>query len=119
MEAQLKAQYSAQGYIHECLAEFGEETVGVFNKTDIDAAKRNYQYGVHERSYPSPCFITVVGGDDFAVVLAAANYLETVAAAGAVIFLEGGGVLVLGQYAVFAYCVYKSIHALSSFSPTL
>lgn len=59
MEAQLKAQYSAQGYIHECLAEFGEETVGVFNKTDIDAAKRNYEYGVHNRSYPSPCFITV------------------------------------------------------------
>ena len=59
MEAQLRGQYSEQGYIHECLAEFGEETVGVFAKELIDTAKSKYEYGAHNKSFGLPCFITV------------------------------------------------------------
>lgn len=59
MEAQLRGQYSEQGYIHECLAEFGEETVGVFSKENIDAARDIYEYGPENRTPGAPCFITV------------------------------------------------------------
>lgn len=59
MEAQLRGQYSEQGYIHECLAEFGEETVGVFAKELIDEAKDLYEYGAMNRTPGAPCFITV------------------------------------------------------------
>jgi replicative DNA helicase len=45
MEADFKSQLTDQGYIHEVLAEFGEETVGVFKKEYIDRAKANlYEY---------------------------------------------------------------------------
>lgn len=38
MERELKNQFSAVAYEHEVLAEFGEETIGVFNKDFIDEA---------------------------------------------------------------------------------
>lgn len=44
MEKELRAMYSEQGYIHEVLAEFGEETIGVFKKEYIDRAKQQYHY---------------------------------------------------------------------------
>lgn len=44
MEAELRATMTEQGYIHEVLAEFGEETVGVFNKEAIERAKNQLLY---------------------------------------------------------------------------
>lgn len=44
MEAEMRATMTAQGYVHEVLAEFGQETVGVFNKDAIDRAKSAYLY---------------------------------------------------------------------------
>lgn len=44
MERELKKQYSEVAYEHEVLAEFGTETIGVFNKDYIDeAASLPYQ----------------------------------------------------------------------------
>lgn len=60
MERELKNQYSEQGYIHECLAEFGEETVGVFKKEDIDRAQHNYEYGeVHYNNNENKCKVFI------------------------------------------------------------
>lgn len=44
MERELRSMYSEQGYVHEVLAEFGDETVGVFKKAHIDRARREYPY---------------------------------------------------------------------------
>ena len=44
MEADFKSQLTEQGYIHEVMAEFGEETVGVFKKEYVDRARLNYGY---------------------------------------------------------------------------
>jgi hypothetical protein len=41
---QWKLTLGEVGYVHEILAEFGIETVGVFNKNYIDRAKRDYKY---------------------------------------------------------------------------
>lgn len=38
MERELKAQFSEVAYEHEVMAEFGTETIGVFNKDFIDEA---------------------------------------------------------------------------------
>ena len=38
MEKELREQYSEVGYQHEVLAEFGTETVGVYNKDYVDEA---------------------------------------------------------------------------------
>jgi hypothetical protein len=48
MEAELRATMTEQGYIHEVLAEFGEETVGVFNKSAVERAKSQYLYSYRE-----------------------------------------------------------------------
>jgi replicative DNA helicase len=44
MEEELRKIYSEQGYIHEVLAEFGDETIGVFKKEFIDRARKPYHY---------------------------------------------------------------------------
>lgn len=44
MEKELRGMYSEQGYIHEVLAEFGDETIGVFKKEYIDRAQKDYHY---------------------------------------------------------------------------
>ena len=44
LEKELRAMYSEQGYIHEVLAEFGDETIGVFKKDQIDRARQPYNY---------------------------------------------------------------------------
>lgn len=46
MEAELRAQLTEQGYIHEVLAEFGTQEAGVFPKDKLDAALTfdNYAY---------------------------------------------------------------------------
>lgn len=46
MEAELRAQLSEQGYIHEVLAEFGTQEKGVFPKNKLDEAIliQNYAY---------------------------------------------------------------------------
>lgn len=48
MEAEMRATMTEQGFVHEVLAEFGEETVGVFNKEFIDRAKNQYIYSYRE-----------------------------------------------------------------------
>ncbi len=48
MEGELRATMTEQAYIHEVLAEFGEETVGVFNKEAIDRATTQYVYSYFE-----------------------------------------------------------------------
>lgn len=46
MEAELRAQLTEQGYIHEVLAEFGTQEKGVFPKAKLDEALlfENYAY---------------------------------------------------------------------------
>lgn len=46
MEAELRAQLTAEGYVHEVLAEFGTQETGVFDKDALDKAKtwENYAY---------------------------------------------------------------------------
>src|SRR5579875_1030146 len=48
MEGEFRATMTEQGYIHEVLAEFGEETVGVFNKDAVERAKSQYAYSYRE-----------------------------------------------------------------------
>lgn len=48
MEGELRATMTTQGYIHEVEAEFGEETVGVFNKDAVERAKSQYLYSYRE-----------------------------------------------------------------------
>jgi hypothetical protein len=58
-EAEWKLNLGEIGFIHECLAEFGEETEGVFAKEYIDRAKRNYVYPKR----PKQGNIRVIGTD--------------------------------------------------------
>ena len=51
MEAEFRAQLSEQGYIHEVLAEFGEEETGVFNKDKVDKAMEYEYYAYDELDY--------------------------------------------------------------------
>jgi hypothetical protein len=48
MEAELRATMTEQGFIHEVLAEFGEETIGVFKKEAVELAKSQYLYSYRE-----------------------------------------------------------------------
>lgn len=59
MERELRGMYSEQGYLHEVLAEFGDETVGVFKKEQIDTARKEYHY----TSMPTHRAIRMVGVD--------------------------------------------------------
>lgn len=51
MEASFKAQLSEQGYVHEVLAEFGTEEMGVFNKDCLDKAVAHDLYTYSELTY--------------------------------------------------------------------
>lgn len=51
MEAEFRAQLSENGYVHEVLAEFGEEEMGVFNKDKIDKAMEYEYYAYNELDY--------------------------------------------------------------------
>jgi hypothetical protein len=44
MEMEFRGMFSEVAYEHEVMAEFGEETVGVFKKNLIDAARSEYTY---------------------------------------------------------------------------
>lgn len=44
MEGEFRATMTEQGYIHEVLAEFGEETLGVFSKTMVERARDQLLY---------------------------------------------------------------------------
>lgn len=48
MEGELRATMTKQGYIHEVEAEFGEETVGVFNKNAVELAMTSYNYSYRD-----------------------------------------------------------------------
>jgi hypothetical protein len=48
MEGEMRATMTVQAYIHEVEAEFGEETVGVFNKNAVERAKSQYMYAYRE-----------------------------------------------------------------------
>ncbi|MGL4877999.1 POTRA domain-containing protein [Paraclostridium dentum] len=65
MEAELRAQLTAEGYVHEVLAEFGTQEKGVFSKDKIDEAMKvlNYAYNdldffqikkIREENQPEP-----------------------------------------------------------------
>lgn len=58
-EREWKMILGEDGYIREILAQFGPETVGVFNKSYIDRAKRDYVYSTKVRKGP----LRVVGVD--------------------------------------------------------
>ena len=51
MEAELRAQLSEQGYIHEVLAEFGVEDAGVFDKDKVDRAMTYELYAYNELDF--------------------------------------------------------------------
>lgn len=51
MEAEFRAMLSEQGYVHEILAEFGTEEVGVFNKNKVDNAMRFKYYSYNPLDY--------------------------------------------------------------------
>lgn len=44
MEKELRGMFSDVAYQHEVLAEFGDETIGVFKKEFIDRARQDYPY---------------------------------------------------------------------------
>ena len=44
MEAELRAQLTKEGYIHEVLAEFGTQETGVFDKDKLDKATQFLDY---------------------------------------------------------------------------
>lgn len=51
MEAELRAQLTEQGYVHEVLAEFGTQEAGVFPKDKLDEALLFENYAYNELSY--------------------------------------------------------------------
>ncbi len=51
MEAELRAQLTEQGYIHEVLAEFGTQEKGVFNKAKVDESTQEDFYTYDELTY--------------------------------------------------------------------
>lgn len=51
MEAELRAQLTAEGYVHEVLAEFGTQETGVFPKDKLDAAMLVENYAYNELKY--------------------------------------------------------------------
>lgn len=51
MEAELRAQLTEQGYIHEVLAEFGTQEKGVFPKDKLDKALTFQNYAYNPLSY--------------------------------------------------------------------
>jgi intein/homing endonuclease len=59
MEAELRGTFSEDAYIHEVLAEFGEETIGVFRKEFIDRSRYEYYYIDH----PETRSIKIMGVD--------------------------------------------------------
>ncbi len=63
MEAELKALFTEQGYIHEVLAKFGDETEGVFNKDKIKESMFDYVYNEMRNRKPMPDTVRVIGVD--------------------------------------------------------
>lgn len=51
MEAELRAQLSESGYVHEVLAEFGTEETGVFDKDKVDKSTAYELYAYNELDY--------------------------------------------------------------------
>lgn len=51
MEAELRAQLTEQGYVHEVLAEFGTQEAGVFPKDKLDKAINIDYYAYNELTY--------------------------------------------------------------------
>lgn len=51
MEAELRAQLTEQGYVHEVLAEFGTQQAGVFPKPKLDLALTFENYSYNKMTY--------------------------------------------------------------------
>ena len=51
MEAELRAQLTAEGYVHEVLAEFGTQETGVFDKNRLDASTKILDYAYSELDF--------------------------------------------------------------------
>ena len=63
MEAELRALFTEQGYIHEVEAKFGDETEGVFNKEAVQKALSKYSYEEMRIRKPLPPTVRVIGVD--------------------------------------------------------
>lgn len=51
MDARARAMFTDVGYVHEVLAEWGQQVDGVYTKDLIDAAREEYEYVVRAPSY--------------------------------------------------------------------
>lgn len=51
MEAELRAQLTAEGYVHEVLAEFGTQEKGVFDKDKLQICSNTLDYAYNELDY--------------------------------------------------------------------
>lgn len=51
MESEFRAQLTPSGYIHEIMAEFGAQDMGVFNKEKVDTALTYHNYSYNELSF--------------------------------------------------------------------
>lgn len=47
MEQEFRSTMTEQGYVHEVMAEFGEETMGVFGKKFVEAARDEFLYSYY------------------------------------------------------------------------
>lgn len=63
MEAELRALFTEQGYIHEVEARFGDETEGVFNKEAVKRALKDYKYSDMRIRKPLPDTTRIIGVD--------------------------------------------------------
>ena len=62
MEAELKAQLSSEGYVHEVLAEFGTQQAGVFDKDKLDLALSHENYTYEPLTYTQQIGLEREGG---------------------------------------------------------
>lgn len=51
MEAELRADLTADAYVHEVLAEFGTQEKGVFDKDKLDQATKIMDYAYNELTF--------------------------------------------------------------------
>jgi replicative DNA helicase len=63
MDKELKAMFSAQGYVHEVDADFGDATTGVYNKSKLDDSKYDYTYEEMRQRSPMPQRVRIIASD--------------------------------------------------------
>lgn len=71
MESEMRAMFTDVAYQHEVMAEFGSETIGVFNKDYVDEASDS-MYEFHEKPIPNGGPVTIGIDWDIDILLAIA-----------------------------------------------